>query len=423
MAKNFYKSINVLNEDYFDDIEITDKDIQSTADNTDNTLTAETEHIYNHDIIIPLPYDRELCMYNAEKHMLILKHRVDYIFNNLDIIDKYEIQFKGGYNSFPYDFKRYDVGNGIIWWGYKNYIDSRSLEDQYNSIKDNSLANYRLEIRLLFDSTTDNIKYIQKLLLYFINTLGCFDHLKFKYNNYDYRIMSNDTISSLLANFIRYKKANGNIQKIWNTVQYFVILRFYKFIKQFTPYYGISKLRDYLEVNDLKYHIINYSTTYKTVYYEHIDYGYDINKFLDVVEHSDNSFWQYYDFDSDTRTSIPNRNSDLIKDYLYKRAPGINVYLIRQKPSNELYVYYYFDKTFSKDDGIVEYDLLWTHYVYDINDIIKLFTPMYCIGCDVKKAITSTKKIKDDFNGYYILDEMNMNTILSEIKTNINANE
>lgn len=130
MVKNFYKSINVLNEDYFDDIEITDKDIQSTADNTDITLTAETGHIYNHDIIIPLPYNRKLYRYNTEKYMLILKHRVDYIFNNLDIIDKYEIQFKWGYHSFPYDFKRYDVGNGIIWWGFKDYIeDSKSPED------------------------------------------------------------------------------------------------------------------------------------------------------------------------------------------------------------------------------------------------------------------------------------------------------
>ena len=416
MAKNFYKSINVLNEDYFDDIEITDKDIQSTADNTDNTLTAETEHIYNHDIIIPLPYDRKLYRYNAEKYMLILKHRVDYIFNNLDIIDKYEIQFKGGYHSFPYDFKRYDVGNGIIWWGYKDYINSKSPEDQYNSIKDNSLGYNRLDIRLLFDSTTDNIKDIQKLLLSFINAFGYFTHLNFKYSISNYITMSNELISSLLANFIRYKKTNGNLQKIWNTVDYFVILYFYKFIKQFIPHYGINKLREYLEVNDLKYHIRTYSTTYKTVYYEHIDYGYDINKFLDVIEHTDNSLWQYYDLSDGTRSSMPNCKSDLIKDYLYKRTPGVNVYLIRQKPFNNLYVYYYFDKTFSKDDGIVEYDLLWIHYVNSINDIIKLFTPMYYIGCDVKKAITSTKKIKDDFNGYYILDKMDMNTILSEIK-------
>lgn len=184
-------------------------------------------------------------------------------------------------------------------------------------------------------------------------------------------------------------------------------------------------MRDFLGVNDLKHYIDENSSSYKTVYYEHIDYGYDIHKLLAVMKPNNvltEMDWQYYNLKSSNFYEVPDLVS--IYDYIYKRKPGINVYFVRCRPGNRLCVYYYFDKTYSENDGINEFDLILRHYVYDEDDIIKLLAPMYCIGCDIKKAIISTKKIKDDFNGYYILDKTDINSVIDEIKRlNSNADE
>lgn len=210
MVKKLYK---VLNEDYFNDIEITDKDIQNTTDNDIVSTSADTKHVYNHDIILSPSYDsRWSSKYNAEQKMLIKKHRAEYIFDNSNIIDKYEIQFITELYDFPYDCERYDVGNGIIWWGLKKYIDDKSLEEQYNSIKDKS--NYPVKVRLLFDSTTDNIKDIQKLLLYIRNAFANFHSMYFKAGGIKYEILSNEIIhtkSSILSDFIRFKKSDKDM--------------------------------------------------------------------------------------------------------------------------------------------------------------------------------------------------------------------
>ena len=194
----------------------------------------------------------------------------------------------------------------------------------------------------------------------------------------------------------------------------------YALFKIFYPSYGIEKLRNYFGVTDIKLHTEKfYGSRYKILYKDCLPCDFNIQDFIKVFTSGRYELEQVI-INSNNIISMKHRGGDIdiICDFIRDRKPNIYVNFVRYI-SGALAVHYYFDKTYSEDNGLTEQDLILKQIVRYEN-LIDLFPSMHLIGCDTRKALKSSYQLsREHNNSSHILDTYSIDEAIDVIQSKI----
>lgn len=179
-------------------------------------------------------------------------------------------------------------------------------------------------------------------------------------------------------------------------------------VKTFIPEYSINDMRHYINVTDDLHNIKErmYIGKRNMLYSEHVGCPDDTDCLINLISKQKGFtyFFQKLDhFTPEHKITITN-----ISNYIRENKPGINAYIIIPSFGDTPHLFFCFDKTYSNDTGISEYDialsLVLQHKTF--SDITDFLAPLLYIKCDIQKIIRKLEQFGHIQKSYFKYNDL-----------------